>query len=651
MTYLFDGFLSTAVTLLIAFALGAVLRGLLGSQPARWRCFVVALATFIVLAEIAVPLTSAVGIRTTDQGLSPQSVGLWVVVMAFATAGMAALALGVLVLWEALLPTGKFGRFTDMAVTLSRTLRRHLRYLQLGWIAVTSGLWSAAAAGPDSPRFAEALVRMLERAGPTFIKVGQVLSTRAEAIPLALATALSRLQADVPALPTDVVLRELQTAWGKPASDVLGSFEETPLAAASLAQVHAATLTDGTPVVVKVRRPGSVDRVRTDCDIMMRFAHTATGRWEWAQNLNVVSLAEGLRGSLLEELDYRQEARNTRLCAATLASDPRFVVPKITDDLSGANVLVMQRLFGRTPAVAAPDLSSDERADIARALMRATVLGIFDAGIFHADLHPGNILVLDDGRIGLLDFGAVGVIDPETRRMLAVLVLALLADDDIAAASALGLAFRVSPTTDRDAMRRDLGRLMTLHLHGPLEVPAVAADLFSFFGRHGITVPGDVAGAFRTITSLQGSLTALDPSLDLVAELQATMPAIVRRGLDPKRTSARILAEAAVALDVARRLPERVERVSTQLADGSFTLRTRPFADQKDRSWTAGIVIDGVSGILSATLLAVSAWLVTAPGSPIIPDTQIGLFPALGGASAIIGATLAFRLLIRLFRR
>lgn len=652
MQYLFGNVVAVVVTIAIAAVVGAVLRRVLDGQPARWRSFIVALIALLVVAGVAEPVAVQLGV-TASATPTTQAVLWWLFIMLLVVLGIGVGALGVLVMGEALLPTGRYGTFADIARSLAGGARRSVRYLSLLRVTAASRLWRSARNGPDSPEFAAAITRTLSDAGPTFVKIGQVLSTRPELVSPALAESLATLQSDAPALPVDVVEAELTRAWGRAPGTVLAELDRTPFAAASLAQVHTGRMPDGTEVVVKVRRPGAVQQVTVDTSILRRFAVSAEQRFGWARDVGAVALAEGLGRSLLGELDYRSEARNARACGAALTGDLLITAPTVIADLTRENVLVMQRFHGTKLAEAAGTLTDERRAELADALLSRVATSIFVDGVFHADLHPGNLLLLDDGRIGMLDFGAIGVIDPETRRQLSLLLLALLTGDDLAAATALTLAFDLGPRQQRgsaDTMRRELGRLMTLHLAGSPDFTALVADLVRFLSRHGIVVPGDVAGAFRTLASLQGTLHALVPGFDEIAAMRGILPTLIHRSLDPMLLAQHGAIEAALALSIARRLPERIERVSDDLASGRLVVRTRAFADSDDRHFAASLVTDAVSGILAAVLIGVGAGLFTVADGPQI-GPGIGLLPLVGAIVGTAGTALAFRLLVRLFRR
>lgn len=378
----------------------------------------------LLIFAVTFPVTTWAGkalLVFTDQGrLGPEvSTGVALAFFLLAFLWIFVLSVAALVVLELILPSGSVPGPVEALRGARQGLRRIRRYLYLAWILFSSGLGRALRRGPESREFGEALVTMLNRSGVTFVKLGQILSTRAELLPGPLLEALAALQTTAEPAKPDAIQRLLREEWGKPAEQVFAEFDAVPFAAASVAQVHHARLPDGTAVVVKVQRPGAREQVAVDCDILVRFARTAESRFGWARSMGITALSQGLAKSLHEELDYRREAQNTLAVAGALAAHPVMVTPRIVTELSGERVLVMSRLSGGSAAGAAGRLEPEAHEALAHELFLATIEAILVHGVFHADLHPGNIMLLDDDRLGLLDFGAIGVIDAETRQLLA----------------------------------------------------------------------------------------------------------------------------------------------------------------------------------------------------------------------------------------
>ncbi|CEI50160.1 ABC1 kinase family protein [Propionibacterium freudenreichii] len=575
---------------------------------------------------------------------------VFLLVMVLCFVWVFAAALTALVALELVLPSGSLPSPIQSVRDIRMALRRHRRYLQLGWIAMSSGLWKALRKGPDSPGFGEALVKMLNRSGVTFIKLGQVLSTRPDVLPGAVMTALTSLWDTAAPAPEKNIRTMLRSQWGRDPEEVLGSFDDTPFAAASIAQVHRATLKDGTAVVIKVQRPGAAEQVVVDSDILLRFTRLAEQRFAWARAMGVDALGRGMTAALKEELDYRREARNTKAIAATLADNPAITTPVVNQELTREKVLVMSPVNGSSLASKVDTLDDDTRRELARTLMATALQGILVHGIFHADLHPGNILLLDDGRIGLLDFGSVGVIDAETRQLVAALLVAFVADDNSAATTAVTAAFDVDDTVDRMALQRDLGRALTLLAHTGDESTATFNEFFTVMRDYRITIPGDVAGAFRTLTSLEGTLTALTPGYGLLAGAEDAMPSIVAKLAAPKQLAMITASTAMTSALLARRLPARTEQITDMLARGQYTLNTRMLSDDSDREWLRSRLDDAMSSLFAAVAVALAVVFIVIPGGPAITSALTG-YDLAGAAIGCVGLVLILRLMVRLFTR
>ena len=673
--------LAQAVWVIVAgLILTAIIRRILAGVG--WlRSFLVSVVVMLVGLPVSVVLGRAIGIFTPDGRVA---VSWWIalIVSALAFLWLFVAAISILVVAEVVLPTGAAWTPMEAWQQTAKGLRRQRRYAHLSWVIATSGLWRSWRRGPASEGFGEALVGMLERSGVTFIKLGQILSTRPDVLPPAVSQALSTLQSSAARVPAADIRDVLREEWGADPGDVLGSFDDEPLAAASVAQVHRATLRDGTPVVVKVQRPGAREQVAVDCDIVLRFTEMAERRLEWARAMGVAALGRGLVATLREELDDRVEARNTLAVSRTLEAHPDIVTPVVDEHLSTARVLVMTRLEGRGVLEAAPDLPDGAGPRLAQNLMDATLEGILVRGVFHADLHPGNIMVVPargprrrvpvsadapegptnvheggfgganplDVRLGLLDFGSVGVIDAETRQLLATLLLALVTDDDVSATTAVTMAFDVTGEVDPRALQRDLGRILALLAQTRRVDASTFSDVFAVLHDHGIAVPGDVAGAFRTLTSLEGALQALDPGYGLYEGMRRSLPALVRGLASPTRTAGLAASTALTSAAIARRLPARVERVTEDLERGRFQVRTRAFASAGDRAWLRSLLDDAVSAVFAVVAIALACVFLVVDGGPQITEA-LSAYDVVAGGLGFAGIVLVLRLVVRLFTR
>ena len=642
-------FVQVVSILLVATLVTVAVRRLLERRVGVPRTFLLSLIALVA----ALPLYRAMGHAGaffTPGGhlLAPLPAVFALVVLTFLWA--VALEILALVILEVIVPTGSVPTPLAALRGIRGWWRRTRRYLQLSWIVSSSGLAGALRAGPRDPGFGVALTKTMNRSGVTFVKLGQLLSTRPDLLPPSTTNALSQLQAHASPLAVDQVRAVLVTHWGAEPEQMLRSFDNTPLAAASVAQVHAGVTTDGRDVVVKVQRPRAPAEVAADSDILLRFAATAEHRFDWARSMSVAGLAKGLTDSLAEELDYRVEASNTAAMRNALAGHPLIATPDIVPSLSGGRVLVMTRLRGHAMDEAVDRLDASTRTRIAAALMEATLDSLFVHGIFHADLHPGNMMLLDDGWIGLLDFGSIGVLDSETRQLLAALVFAVVNDNNIAATTVLSMIIDLPPGTDQRALRRDLGRICTLQSSGGPGSGSLFPRLLSLMGRYRLAVPPDIAGALRSLGTLENTLVALDPDSDLISSARTAMPEILRRLASPSHLAGQMAPEAMSAAAVARRLPGRLEQLSDQLVRGQFVLQTRTLADRHDRSWVQSRVEDALSAVLAVAAVVTAIVLVIAPGGPMV-TSDVSLYDLAAAALGFAGLCLVLRLVLRLFGR
>ena len=285
---------------------------------------------------------------------------------------------------------------------------------------------SDPAASPATEADAEKLVTDLEAMGPTFIKLGQLLSTRADLLPAVYLEALSRLQDDVEPVPFEAIEESVTTEIGARMSKAFQFFDAKPLASASLGQVHRAVLRDGRPVAVKVQRPGVRKQVVDDMEVIEELAEFVDDHTKLGRSYGFGGMVEEFRRSIMAELDYRVEAANLRLLASLLADYDRIVVPEPVDDYTTNVVLTMELIDGRNVGSLGPLARQEiDGAALASQLFDAYLDQILIHGFVHADPHPGNVLLTSDGRLALIDLGMVARVGPELQDALVRLLIAL----------------------------------------------------------------------------------------------------------------------------------------------------------------------------------------------------------------------------------
>jgi ubiquinone biosynthesis protein len=633
-----------------AFALLA--RRLLGLRFGLVRLLLAGLVGFAVVGPIAQAVAGSM--PATGTAATP----VWFLILAGAAALVVAMVF--LVVAEALVPSGSLPGPLELRRALRGRVARGRRYSQISRIAVRHGLgpylWGrrgrAELETPDGrERLARSMRLALEEAGVTFVKLGQMLSTRPDLLPAEFVDELGRLTDHVPPADWDQVDQVLAAELGRPVDQVFADFDRRPLAAASVAQVHAARLRSGAEVAVKVQRPGIRTMVERDLDIVARLARSLEGRTRWARSVGARELAGGFADAVREELDFRIEAANMAAVAASADGAVRIPVPH--QPLCGERVLVMQRLHG-TPLGAAGAVIAErglDRDGLARELLGSLLGQVMLAGVFHADPHPGNVLVLADGRLGLLDFGSVGRLDGSVRSALQRLLLAMDRGDPLGASDALLEVMLRPDEVDQQRLERALGQFMARYL-SPGANPGVRmfSDLFRIVTDYGLSVPPEVAAVFRALGVLEGTLTRLAPGLDLVTEARSF--AAARHGpgqVDPDMARQAVTDELTTLLPMLRRLPRRVERIASAAENGRLSVHVRLFADQRDRRHLTGLLHQVLLTILAATAGIMAVMLLGTGGGPAVTAT-VSLYQLLGYNLLVVCAILALRVLVLIFR-
>jgi ubiquinone biosynthesis protein len=647
-------FVPTLVITVLLF--GAVIRRLLGVRVGIVRTVLAALFAVFIATPILQAL--APGPPETLGG------GTAFLLLLAAAAIAALLAMVALVILEVLLPTGSLPGPVELWRGARRRTARTRRYAEILRIVLRHGLGrflrGRPAPGPESAaarrRLARSLRSALDDAGITFVKLGQQLSTRRDLLPAEFVDELTALQDRASPVPWDEVVAVLAADLGRPVDQAFADLDRAPLAAASVAQVHAARLADGTEVVVKVRRPGVAAIVERDVDILLRLAGTLEDRTAWGRSLGLRALAAGFAEALREELDFTVERDNLQAMAAALAASPdRGVrVPQPHADLSSERVLVMGRLAGTPLAAAGPVLDAldpGRREQIAAGLLETMLDQVLVHGLFHVDLHPGNVLVAPDGRLGLLDLGSVGRLDAGTRSAIGQLLGALGRGDSVAVSDALLLLVDRPEAVDERELQRALGALIVRYATpGRSADPAALGALLRTFSTYGLGIPAPVAAVFRAFATLEGTLGLIRPGFDLIGYARTAAGGRIAEALAPERLRGTIEDELAALLPVLRRLPRRVDRLGEALENGRLRVNVRLFADDSDRRLVTGLVHRALLTVIGAAAGVMAVLLLATGGGPRVTDT-VDLFPLLGYGLLVVAVVLVLRVLVVVFRR
>src|SRR6516162_4921355 len=358
-----------------------------------------------------------------------------------------------------------------------------------------------------------------EQLGPTFVKLGQMLSTREDLLPPAWTTELARLHSDVAPVPFDDLLPQVELALGRSPFEVFGHVEREPYAAASIAQIHRAKLASGTPLVLKIRRPGIEAKIDADLRLLDRLAHLIEREMPEVRRYRPVQVVGQLRGSLERELDLAVEARNAERFARSFADDLDILVPRVYWEWTSSTMNVQEHIEGiRGNDLAAIDNAGLERKALAARGADAVLKMILVDGFFHADPHPGNVMFLPGNRLALIDFGMVGRLSPERRRQIVDLLAGLAAHDEEAMLEVL-LEWRGDDFVDEARLAADLGEFALDYADiqfKDLKIGALLHRVAAILREHSIVLPADLTLLFKALITLEGLAHRYDADFRLI---------------------------------------------------------------------------------------------------------------------------------------
>lgn len=542
--------------------------------------------------------------------------------------------------------------------SLRRRGRRVQRYAEISRIAVRNGLGpslglgrkddvEALAARPPVRRLRLAL----EECGGMFVKLGQVLSTRTDLISPQAAAELGLLQDHVRPAARDGIAAVLEEELDAPVGDVFPGFDWKPVAAASIGQVYRAQLPDGSRVVVKVQRPGIDESVRVDLSVLEELGHVVQTRTTWGSEYHVEDLVDEFSARLREELDYRIEARNAHAIAATMPGDAHIRVPFVYDELSTSRVLVMEWLDGAS--VREVDWSGVRAADrvkLADSLLRTFLEQMLQEGVFHADPHPGNVMLLSDGRLALIDFGAAGRLDPVQQSALRELMAGVSRRDADAVVQAVLQVASLRRGVDVNDFERALARFMAQHLApGSQPDAAMFNAMLRLMFDYGITMPAEWSTFFRALIVLEGTLTTIAPGYSVIDAAESIAAKWVRNLINPGSMQQAVRDELLRTVPMLRRLPRHIDRAFTNIERDGLRVRVSHFSDEHDERVVVRMVNRVVLAVLSGAIGLVSVGLIAIDGGPAFSDST-SLFRVFGYFGLFCATVLAMRVIVAVLR-
>ena len=474
------------------------------------------------------------------------------------------------------------------------------QFLRLPWIP-SNPFHKQVYTKPQRTRMA------LEELGTTCVKLGQILSTRVDLLPPEYIQELVKLQDSMRAVPPDVIKKVVRDELGRPVEEVFASFDPNPLGVASIGQVHAATLHDGTEVVVKVRKLGVVEQIAEDTAILRQLSAAAAKRWEGAQYYDLEGIVQEITESLTTETDYIREGHSAEYCARFFQGDPSIHIPKIFWEFTTTRVITMERIRGICILDLEPlDKAGFDRKELAKRSVSIWLKMIFEGEAFHADPHPGNLFVESDGRLGLVDFGMIGVTDDEVREHLASVLKAILDRDADLLIDSLTELGAVSRDLSRDSMRADLkhmmGRYPTLSM-AELQQSSTLEELFSVVRRNHMQLPSNTFLLLKTMSMAQSMGKGLDPDFDMFPLLESNVKQLLKKRYSPLAIASRLPSAAADLAILAMGLPRRLNRIVKSAERGELKIRTDVSGLELHLEHLERIVKRVVIGLIAAAII------------------------------------------------
>jgi len=421
-------------------------------------------------------------------------------------------------------------------------------------------------------------VRMaFEELGPTYVKFGQVLSTRPDLIPVDFTEELSKLQDKVPPFSFDAAKKTIESAFAKPLEELYPSFDETPFASASIGQVHRAVLEDGESVAVKVQRPGIKKIIEIDLEIMLHLAMLVERNIKEMALYRPVKVVEEFARTLEREIDYTIEATSMERFARHFLDDPAIYIPKVFRNMSTEHVLTMELVEGiKVSEIDKLDAAALDRKTITSRGADFYLKQVFDFGFFHADPHPGNIFILPENVICLIDYGMTGTVNRQTREDFVDLIDSVIHRQEAKATQVLLKLTHWEEEPPIRQLEKDVSDFMGQHLYKPLkdiEVGKVLNNLLGLASRHRLMIAPDIFLMMKTLTMVEGVALALDPDFDMIAQAEPFIKRVKLSRFYPGRIADDMIQIGLQMLQFARQFPKDMLEITRLIRQQKLSLK------------------------------------------------------------------------------
>ena len=494
----------------------------------------------------------------------------------------------------------------------------------------------------------ERIRRMLDDLGPTYIKFGQIMSLRPDLIPYPLILELRKLQDEVAPVSYDAIRQMVEQSLQRTITQIFSSFEEKPMAAASLAQVHRAVLRDGGhEVAVKVQRARIRQKIETDLYLLELIAGQLDERMEAAQIYDLPNLVQEVKKTLLRELDFSREARHMKICRSNLAEDQEIYIPQVYENYSSERVLTMELVHGTKMKDLTPDHDL-ERETLAKHGLRLTIKQILEDGFFHADPHPGNLLILENNVLCLLDWGMVGRLTRRTRYELIDLINAVVDKDSERILAILINLARVDGEIMSRRMEREILDILDIYRSLPIQelnLGQLLLDISTMLREHRLKVPGDLAIMIKALITAEGTARQLYPELNVVEEAEPYVKRLAIERWKPLVLWQDLRRNIYNFLSLQRELPLRLGQIIEKIDRGELNIRFQHENLGGIRNTLENITNRLTFGIIIAALIVASSMIITTGVKPLLFG-----FPALGIIGYLVSGVLGLWLVFNIIR-